>query len=145
VAWAEAGLLCSDGSRLLADVVVFATGFVCNLKLLVAEFFGPDIASSLDDLWGLDEEGEIKGAFKPCGRTSKFLFFVSCCIMGSLGLRKTELTVCIKDPAFWFHGGAVGQARYFARFIALQVKAKLLGTPLPLYEATRQATKVAIL
>ncbi|PVH73674.1 FAD/NAD(P)-binding domain-containing protein [Cadophora sp. DSE1049] len=116
VAWTEDGLLCADGSRLPADVVVCATGFVCNLKLLVAELFGPEIAASLDDMWGLDEEGEIKGAFKPCGH-----------------------------PAFWFHGGAVGQARYFARFIALQVKARLLGTPLPLYEATRQATKVAVL
>ncbi len=73
MAWTEDGLLCADGSRLPADVVVFATGFVCNLKLSVAELFGPEVAASLDDMWGLDEEGEIKGAFKPCGRKFPFL------------------------------------------------------------------------
>lgn len=72
MAWTEDGLLCDDGSRLPADVVIFATGFVCNLKLLVAELFGPEVAASLEDLWGLDEEGEIKGAFKPCGRKFSF-------------------------------------------------------------------------
>jgi hypothetical protein len=30
-------------------------------------------------------------------------------------------------------GGAVGQARFMSRFIALQIKAKTLGTPLPIY------------
>lgn len=68
MAWTENGLLCADGSLMPADVVIFATGFVCNLKLQVAELFGPEVAASLEDLWGLDEEGEIKGAFKPCGR-----------------------------------------------------------------------------
>lgn len=38
------------------------------------------------------------------------------------------------DPVMWYHGGTIGQARYYSRFIALQVKARLLGTPLPLYE-----------
>lgn len=70
MAWTEHGLICSDGSRLPADVVVFATGFVCNLKLQVSELFGPEVAASLDELWGLDEEGELRGAFKPCGRES---------------------------------------------------------------------------
>ncbi|KAH6713306.1 hypothetical protein BKA61DRAFT_608888 [Leptodontidium sp. MPI-SDFR-AT-0119] len=44
-----------------------------------------------------------------------------------------EVTELI-DPAMWYHGGTIGQARYCSRFLALQVKAKLLKTPLALYE-----------
>jgi hypothetical protein len=130
VSWTEDGLICSDGSHLKADVVVFATGFVCDLKLIVAELFGPQVAMQLEDFWGLDEEGEIKGAFKPTGRKYTLLSKIA------------NLTTLIVDPAFWFHGGAIGQARYMARFIALQVKAKLLGTPLPFYDGNRRGQKL---
>lgn len=115
ISWVEDGLVCSNGSHIRADVVVFATGFIGNLRLLVAELFGHGVAGQLEDLWGLDEEGELKGAFKPCGH-----------------------------PAFWYHAGAVGQARYFSRFIALQIKAKTLGTPLTVYDGTRRAEKVSM-
>jgi hypothetical protein len=130
VSWTENGLLCSDGSHLKADVVVFATGFVCDLKLVVAELFGSEVAIQLEDFWGLDEEGEIKGAFKPTGRKS------------TLTSKLSNLTMLNVDPAFWFHGGAIGQARYMSRFIALQVKAKLLGTPLPFYDGNRRVMKL---
>ena len=58
-----------DGSSLPADVIVFATGFVPNLKDLARELLGADVSRQLSDFWGLDEEGEINGAFRPCGRT----------------------------------------------------------------------------
>jgi hypothetical protein len=38
------------------------------------------------------------------------------------------------DPALWYIGGACSQARYYSRFIALQVKASIMGMPLPIYE-----------
>ncbi|KAH7391256.1 dimethylaniline monooxygenase (N-oxide forming) [Cadophora sp. MPI-SDFR-AT-0126] len=99
------GLEFSDGTHLKADVIVFATGFEANMRYLVQEIFGDEVAALMGDYWGLDREGELKGAFRPGGH-----------------------------PAMWYHGGTIGQARYYSRFIALQVKAKLLGTPLPLYE-----------
>jgi hypothetical protein len=68
VSWVEDGLLCANGDHLRADVVVFATGFLGNMRLLVAELFGHEVASQVEDFWGLDEEGELKGAFKPSGR-----------------------------------------------------------------------------
>lgn len=37
------------------------------------------------------------------------------------------------DPALWYIGGTVGHARYFSRFVALQIKASLMGKPLPQY------------
>ncbi|KPM39840.1 hypothetical protein AK830_g6729 [Neonectria ditissima] len=107
VRFTEDALECANGDHIRADVVVFATGFIGNLRLVVQDLFGPSVASQVDDFWGLDDEGELKGAFKPSGH-----------------------------PAFWYHGGAVGQARYMSRFIALQIKAKLLGTPLPVYKST---------
>ncbi|KIY01266.1 uncharacterized protein Z520_02818 [Fonsecaea multimorphosa CBS 102226] len=107
VRWVEDGLVCADGHHLKADVVLFATGFVGNMRLLVAELLGTDTAAQVQDFWGLDAEGELRGAFKPSGH-----------------------------PAFWYTGGAIGQARYMSRHIALQIKAKVLGTPLPMYTQT---------
>ncbi|KAL1615258.1 hypothetical protein SLS56_011882 [Neofusicoccum ribis] len=105
--YAEDGLLFEDGTLLKADVIVFATGFVGDMRWLAGKLFGQTVFEQLDKFWGLDDEGELKGAFKPSGH-----------------------------PAFWYHGGALGQARYYARFIALQIKAKVLGTPLPVYKDT---------
>lgn len=31
-------------------------------------------------------------------------------------------------------GGTIGHARYYSRFVGLQIKAALMGTPLPIYE-----------
>ncbi|KIW56390.1 hypothetical protein PV05_05055 [Exophiala xenobiotica] len=107
VRWVEDGLVCANGDHLKADVVVFSTGFVGNMRLLVAELLGNDVAAQVEDYWGLNEEGELRGAFKPSGH-----------------------------PGFWYTGGAIGQARYMSRFIALQIKAKCLGTPLPIYQKT---------
>lgn len=36
-------------------------------------------------------------------------------------------------------GGTIGHARYFSRFVALQIKARLMGTPLPVYEGERRS------
>lgn len=68
MAYTGDGLLFSNGDHLKADVIVFATGFVGNLRLVVAQIFGDDVANQVGDFWGLDEEGELRGAFKPSGR-----------------------------------------------------------------------------
>ncbi|KUJ21180.1 dimethylaniline monooxygenase (N-oxide forming) [Mollisia scopiformis] len=107
VRYVKDGLIFSDGTHLKADVIVFATGFVGNMREQVEQLFGSEIGDQVGDFWTLDKEGELKAAFKPTGH-----------------------------PAIWLHGGTIGQGRYYSRFIALQIKAKLLGTPLPLYEKT---------
>lgn len=38
------------------------------MKSTVQDLFGPQVAAQIDDFWGIDSEGEIKGAFKPSGR-----------------------------------------------------------------------------
>ena len=52
------------------------------------------------------------------------------------------LTDCFLDPGLWYIGGTVGHARYFSRYIALQIKAQLMGTPLPIYEDGRRSTSL---
>lgn len=66
--YVEDGLICANGDHLKADVIVFATGFVGNMRIIVASLLGNDVASQIEDFWGLDEEGETRGAFKPSGR-----------------------------------------------------------------------------
>lgn len=64
------GLQFDDGTELKADLIVFATGFSGNIRQTVCNTLGDDIAEQIEDFWGLSEEGEILGAYKPSGRTS---------------------------------------------------------------------------
>lgn len=72
--YTRTGLAFSDGTEIAADLIVFCTGFVGNAKTDVVQIFGKDVASKIEDYWGLNDEGEIRGAFKPSGR--KFFFTV---------------------------------------------------------------------
>ncbi|OCT44725.1 Flavin-binding monooxygenase-like family protein [Cladophialophora carrionii] len=101
------GLHFSDGTEIKADVVVFATGFHGNMRQFVADLLGDDIASGIEDYWGLNAEGELEGAFKPTGHAG-----------------------------LWYMGGGCGHARYFSRFVALQIKADVEGKPLKIYKDT---------
>ncbi|KAK5048976.1 hypothetical protein LTR84_005398 [Exophiala bonariae] len=103
------GLGFSDGTEIPADIIVFCTGFVGNMRTNVAKIFGQGIADGVEDFWGLDDEAELKGAFKGTGH-----------------------------PGLWYMGGTIGHARYFSRYVALQIKAQLLGTPLPCYNGERR-------
>ena len=49
-------------------MIVFATGFKGNMRSMVQEIFGAEVADLAGDFWGFDSEGEIKGAFGPTGR-----------------------------------------------------------------------------
>ncbi|KAH8691479.1 flavin-containing monooxygenase [Talaromyces proteolyticus] len=91
------------------DVIVFCTGFRGNMRTNVVELFGRDIAAQVDDFWTLDSEGELKGAFKPTSH-----------------------------PRLWYIWGTIGYCRYFSRHVALQIKADLIGTPLPIYNSQRR-------
>ena len=37
-------------------------------------------------------------------------------------------------PGIWYTGGGVTHARFYSRFVALQIKADVEGTPLPVYK-----------
>jgi hypothetical protein len=123
------GLAFDDGSELKADVIVFTTGFVQNMRQIAGQIVGPEVADQLSDFWGVDAEGELRGAFKYAGRKYPML--------NDLGLngKKRLILFVPTDTGVWFTGGDIGLARYYGRFIALQIKAQLMGTPLKMYDS----------
>lgn len=128
--YTRTGLVFSDGTEVAADVIVFSTGFVGNVRTDVARIFGKDVASRADDFWGLDEEGELKGVFKKNSRMFSRPVPVPDC----------QLTHDIAtDPHMFYIGGTLGHARYFSRFLAIQIKADLMGVPLEVYDGERRA------
>lgn len=62
--YTEEGLQFEDGSELAADVIIWATGFEINMRKQVGQMFGKDVAAQIDDFWGIDDEGELKGVYK---------------------------------------------------------------------------------
>lgn len=53
------GLHFADGTDLPADEIVFATGFQ-NMRSSARTIFGDELADRVKDVWGFDEEGEIR-------------------------------------------------------------------------------------
>ena len=87
------GLVFTDGTRLAADEIVFATGYG-NMRNAARKLFGEQVADRVQDVWGLDEEGETRGIWRRTGH-----------------------------PGFWFFGGNLALCRYYSRLMALQIKA----------------------
>ena len=88
------GLLFGDGSQLDADEIVFATGYE-NMRSRARLIFGNEVADRIGDVWGFDQEGEIRSIWRPSGH-----------------------------PGFWFMGGNLALCRYYSRILALQIKAE---------------------
>lgn len=66
--WTEDGLRFEDGSEIKADFIVMCTGFDHDFRKGAAKIIGEDAAHAMDDYFGMDPEGEIRGAFKLAGR-----------------------------------------------------------------------------
>ena len=64
------GLLFEDGKEVGADLIVLCTGFDKNFRNDAERILGKDVAGQMDEFWGTDEEGEIRGHAKPAGRKS---------------------------------------------------------------------------
>ncbi|KAG8665102.1 hypothetical protein FPOAC2_14352 [Fusarium poae] len=104
------GLEFQDGSILEADAIVWCTGFENDMRTMISDILGTEIVERIEHHWHLDKEGEIRGAFKPVGH-----------------------------PRMWYTGGGVGIARFYSRFLALQIKADLAGVPFEPYRKTPEA------
>ncbi|TAQ84823.1 hypothetical protein B7494_g6857 [Chlorociboria aeruginascens] len=88
------GLKFSDGEVLEADEIVFATGYK-NMRTQCRAIFGDEVADKVKDVWGFDQEGEIRTLWRSSGH-----------------------------KGFWFMGGNLALCRYFSRLLALQIKAR---------------------
>ncbi|KAK3111116.1 hypothetical protein LTR53_013950 [Teratosphaeriaceae sp. CCFEE 6253] len=100
----EKGLDFNDGTSLPADLIVLATGFQHDFRVDAARLVGKNVAEQMDDYWGLDAEGELRGHARFAGH-----------------------------DRLYYLGGDVRMARFFSTFVALQIQADVLGTPLRRY------------
>ncbi|PFH47509.1 hypothetical protein AMATHDRAFT_151910 [Amanita thiersii Skay4041] len=89
----ETGILFGDGSELPADVVVFATG-LGDLKEQIRQVCGDEVTNACNRIWGLNEEGELNGAWREVG-----------------------------VPGLWYMLGNLALCRFHSKHIALQIKA----------------------
>lgn len=86
-----------DGSKEHFDVIVFATGYT-GFPDTIRETIGGNYAETFNPVWGLDEEGEIRGVARESG-----------------------------IPNFFFLVGNLSACRMSSKVLALQIKAQLLG------------------
>ena len=108
----EQALVLSDGRQLSADLVVYATGFG-SMNRFLADLISPEVADRLGKVWGLGSqtardpgpwEGELRNMWKP-----------------------TQV------ENLWIHGGNLHQCRVYSKYLALQLKARLVGLPTPVH------------
>ncbi|MCJ1430926.1 hypothetical protein MMC27_000276 [Xylographa pallens] len=87
----------ADGEELEADEIVFATGYQ-NMRETARKIFGDGVADRVGDVWGYDQEGELRTIWRRSGH-----------------------------EGFWFFGGNLALCRYYSRLLALQIKALEVG------------------
>ena len=106
------GVKLDNGKELPADVIVYATGYG-SMNGWVADLCGREMADRVGKVWGLGSdtakdpgpwEGEERNMWKPT-----------------------------QQEALWFHGGNLHQSRHYSQFLALQLKARQVGIPTPVY------------
>ncbi|KAK9774715.1 putative FAD/NAD(P)-binding domain-containing protein [Seiridium cardinale] len=93
----EHGIKFADGSELEADEIVVATGYQ-NMRTGTRQIFGDEVGDKVGDVWGFDEEGEMRTIWRQSGH-----------------------------PGLWLFGGNFAMCRYYSRIVALQIKAQLEG------------------
>jgi cation diffusion facilitator CzcD-associated flavoprotein CzcO len=64
----ESGVEFEDGYSTEADLIVLCTGFNHDFRADAKRLLGEAVADKMDDFWGVDGEGEIRGHAKIAGR-----------------------------------------------------------------------------
>ena len=102
----------NDGSRLPADLIVYATGYG-SMNGWAAKLISQAVADKVGRCWGLGSgtakdpgpyEGELRNMWKPT-----------------------------QQQNLWFHGGNLHQSRHYSLYLALQLKARFEGLPVSVY------------
>ncbi|TPI52225.1 NAD(P)/FAD-dependent oxidoreductase [Mesorhizobium sp. B3-1-7] len=108
----ETGVKFVDGTELPADLVIYATGYG-SMNGWAADLISQDVADKVGKVWGLGSsttkdpgpwEGEQRNMWKPT-----------------------------QQQALWFHGGNLHQSRHYSQYLSLQLKARQVGLPTPVY------------
>lgn len=102
----------NDGSRLPADLIVYATGYG-SMNGWAAKLISQEVADKVGRCWGLGSgttndpgpyEGELRNMWKPT-----------------------------QQENLWFHGGNLHQSRHYSLYLALQLKARFQGINTSVY------------
>ncbi|QRK81731.1 NAD(P)/FAD-dependent oxidoreductase [Pseudomonas granadensis] len=102
----------TDGSRLAADLIVYATGYG-SMNGWAAKLISQEVADKVGRCWGLGSgttndpgpyEGELRNMWKPT-----------------------------RQDNLWFHGGNLHQSRHYSLYLALQLKARFEGLDVGVY------------
>ncbi|RSH82839.1 hypothetical protein EHS25_005829 [Saitozyma podzolica] len=101
----ESKVVLSGGREKEYDLIVFATGFSNTIDSVRATL-GDDIADRCGPIWGVDEEGEFKSAYKESG-----------------------------VPNLWMMVGYLPYTRYHSKRVALRLKALIEGIAPAPYKA----------
>lgn len=108
----EDAVVLADGTRLPADLVVFATGYG-SMNGWAADLISQEVADKVGKVWGLGSdttkdpgpwEGEQRNMWKPT-----------------------------QQEHLWFMGGNLHQSRHYSLYLALQLKARLEGLETSVY------------
>lgn len=87
----DSGVVFSDGTSDEADLVVFGTGW-SNMREAVRPICGDEVTDSLTEVWGQDDEGELKTVWRHSGH-----------------------------PRLWFQCGGLVHCRLHSKHLALQI------------------------
>jgi putative flavoprotein involved in K+ transport len=108
----EHSVVLKDGREIPADAVIYATGYA-SMNSFAADLISKDVANKVGKCWGVGSntaldpgpwEGEQRNMWKPT-----------------------------QQPGLWFEGGNLAQSRFYSRYMALQLKARMEGIPTPVY------------
>ncbi|MFC3326544.1 flavin-containing monooxygenase [Mesorhizobium cantuariense] len=108
------GILFEDGSELAADAIIACTGYQ-SMNETVAGIVSREVADKVGPCWGLGSgvkgdpgpwQGELRNMWKPTAQ-----------------------------KALWFHGGNLALSRFYSKYVALQIKARMEGVATPVYGA----------
>ena len=106
------GIRFADGTEIAADVIIQSTGFQ-SMHETVAKIVSRGVADELGTCWGLGSgtrndpgpwHGELRNMYKP-----------------------------VTQPNLWLQGGNLALSRFFSKFVALQIKARMEGIETPVY------------
>ncbi|RUU11508.1 NAD(P)/FAD-dependent oxidoreductase [Mesorhizobium sp. USDA-HM6] len=106
------GILFEDGSELAVDAIISCTGYQ-SMNETVAAIVSREVADKVGPCWGLGSgvkgdpgpwQGELRNMWKPTAQ-----------------------------QALWFHGGNLALSRFYSKFVALQIKARMEGIATPVY------------
>ncbi|WP_157017098.1 NAD(P)/FAD-dependent oxidoreductase [Mesorhizobium xinjiangense] len=106
------GIRFADGSRIDADIVIQSTGFH-SMHEVIAGIVSREVGDRIGTCWGLGSatrndpgpwHGELRNMYKPTAQEN-----------------------------LWIQGGNLALSRFFSKFVALQIKARMEAIPTPVY------------